>query len=110
MATVGRIELDRYVIDTLMRDLVGHDRVPSAFLVYLAISAAAAEGRALFSYAAMAEYTGLSKRSCQNAVGWLRRRKLVEICRKAGTDAAEYRPLHPWVRGAASSRDFARCD
>src|ERR1041385_7594092 len=30
-----RTGLDRYVIDVLMRDLVGHDHTPSAFLVYL---------------------------------------------------------------------------
>ena len=29
------IEVDEYVVDTLMADLVGHDRQPSAFLVYL---------------------------------------------------------------------------
>ena len=29
------IVLDDYVMDVLMRDLVGHDRAPSAFLVYL---------------------------------------------------------------------------
>jgi hypothetical protein len=98
MANSGMIELDRYVIEVLMRDLVGHDRSPSAFVVYLAIHAAAAEGRALFSYRAMADLTGLSKRSCQNAVSRLHRRGLVEISRKSGTDAAEYRPLRPWLR------------
>jgi hypothetical protein len=94
-------ELDRYVVDTLMRDLVGHDRCPSAFVVYLAIHAAADEGRALFSYAAMAEATGMSKRTCQNAVAHLRRRQLVEVRRKGGTDAAEYRPLRPWGHTAS---------
>ena len=29
------LKLDSYVLDTLMCDLVGHDRRPSAFLVYL---------------------------------------------------------------------------
>ena len=29
------IPLDAYIVDTLMPDLVGHDRQPSAFLVYL---------------------------------------------------------------------------
>ena len=96
MATNDRIALDRYVVDVLMRDLVGHDRCPSAFIVYLAIHAAAAEGRALFSYQAMADLTGLSKRTCQNAVARLHRRGLVQISRKGGTDAAEYRPLRPW--------------
>ena len=98
MATVATLALDRYVVDTLMRDLVGHDRCPSAFIVYLAIYAAGAEGRALFSYQAMADLTGLSKRTCQNAVTHLHRRGLVQITRKGGTDAAEYRPLRPWHR------------
>ena len=100
MAKDGTIELDPYVVNVLMRDLVGHDRCPSAFIVYLAIHAAAAEGRALFSYQAMADLTGLSKRTCQNAVARLHRRGLVSITRKGGTDAAEYRPLRPWDRGA----------
>ena len=100
MASGTTIELDRYVVDTLMRDLVGHDRCPSAFVVYLAIHSAAAEGRALFSYQAMADLTGLSKRTCQNAVALLHRRGLVEITRKSGTDAAEYRSLRPWDRSA----------
>ena len=29
------VEIDDYVLDTLMADLVGHDRRPSAFVVYL---------------------------------------------------------------------------
>jgi hypothetical protein len=98
MATTATVSLDRYVVNVLMRDLVGHDRCPSAFVVYLAIHAAAEEGRALFSYQAMADSTGLSKRSCQNAVAHLKRRGLVAITRKGGTDAAEYRPLRPWDR------------
>ena len=102
MATDGSLHLDRYVVDVLMRDLVGHDRCPSAFVVYLAIHAAAEEGRALFSYQAMADLTGLSKRSCQNAVALLHRRQLVSITRKGGTDAAEYRPLRPWARDSGA--------
>jgi len=101
MATNGTITFDRYVVDVLMRDLVGHDRCPSAFVVYLAIQGSAAEGRALFSYQAMADLTGLSKRTCQNAVALLHRRGLVEISRKSGTDAAEYLPLRPWERSEA---------
>ncbi|HXS48719.1 MAG TPA: helix-turn-helix domain-containing protein [Sphingomicrobium sp.] len=101
MATDATIIVDRYVVDVLMRDLVGHDRCPSAFVVYVAIHAAAADGRALFSYQAMADLTGLSKRTCQNAVALLQRRGLVEVSRKGATDAAEYLPLRPWDRGGA---------
>lgn len=97
MAVNGTVHLDRYVIDVLMRDLIGHDRCPSAFAVYLAIHSASEEGRALFSYQAMADITGLSKRSCQKAVAHLHRRGLVEISRKGATDAAEYLPLQPWA-------------
>ena len=35
MSAIARLGLDPYVVDTLMPDLVGHDRRPSAFLVYL---------------------------------------------------------------------------
>ena len=31
----ARVTLDAYILDSLMPDLVGHDRQPSAFLVYL---------------------------------------------------------------------------
>jgi hypothetical protein len=32
------IVLDRYVLESLMVDLVGHDRRPAAFLLYLALT------------------------------------------------------------------------
>jgi len=102
MATASVISIDRYVVDCLMRDLVGHDRSPSAFIVYLAIVAAAAEGRALLSHSALADRTGFSKRSCQSAVAHLARRGLIELHRSGVTEIAEYRPLRPWNRGASS--------
>ena len=90
--------LDRYVLDTLMADLVGHDHKPSAFLVYLAITAAHAEGRAVFSHAQLAERTGLSRRTAQSAVGILKRRSLISVDRQGPTEAAIYVPLTPWRR------------
>ena len=101
MATDATISMDRYVVDVLMRDLVAHERCPSALIVYLAIHAAAEGGRALFSYRSMAEATGLAKRTCQTAVALLQTRGLVEISRKGGTEAAEYRPLRPWDRSGS---------
>jgi hypothetical protein len=98
MALDAAVGIDRYVTDTLMRDLVGHDRSPSAFLVYLAVCAEAGSARALFSHAALAERTGLSKRACQNAVELLRRRGLIEVSRAAATEPAQYRPLRPWAK------------
>jgi len=90
--------LDRYVLDTLMADLVGHDHKPSAFLVYLAITAAHAEGRAVFSHAQLAERTGLSRRTAQSAVDALKRRDLISVDRQGPTEAAIYVPLTPWRR------------
>src|SRR4051812_32412257 len=91
-------QIDRYVLDTLMADLVGHDHMPSSFLVYLAVLAAHAEGRASFSHAELAERTGQSRRTVQNAVENLKRRGLVEVIRQGPTEAATYVPLTPWKR------------
>uniref|UniRef100_B0SXB8 Helix-turn-helix domain-containing protein n=1 Tax=Caulobacter sp. (strain K31) TaxID=366602 RepID=B0SXB8_CAUSK len=90
--------IDRYVLDTLMADLVGHDHKPSAFLTYLAILSAHADGRASFSHAELAEQTGLSRRSVQGAVDLLERRELLSISRQGPTEAASYVPLTPWRR------------
>ena len=99
MATNTMLKLDRYVVTVLMRDLVGHDRSTSAFLVYLAIEAEAQAGKALLSHSALAERTGLSKRACQNAIALLARRGLIEVLRRRDTEPAQLRPLRPWVRG-----------
>lgn len=98
MASNTTLEVDRYVVTVLMRDLVGHDRSASAFLVYLAIEAEAQGGKALLSHSALAERTGLSKRACQNAIALLARRGLIEVLRRRDTEPAQLRPLRPWVR------------
>src|SRR5258708_31268411 len=95
--------MDRYVIDTLMADLVGHDHRPSAFLVYLAILAAAADWRVSVSYADLAERTGLSKRTTQLAVATLSNRSLIAVVKRGPIETAAYRPLFPWPRQPPSS-------
>lgn len=97
--TATRLSLDTYVLDTLMRDLVGHDRRPGAFLVYLAITAEAARGRAILSHAELAERTGLSRRAAQDAVRHLVGRGLLSRLRAGPTERSEYAPLAPWRRG-----------
>jgi len=101
MVASSRITIDRYVVDTLLPDLVGDDRRPSAFLVYLAIAAAAGDGRAALSHAQLAEHTGLSRRSVQAAVAHLARRNLIEASRLGPTETSEYRALAPWRRARA---------
>lgn len=96
-----RVPLDAYVLDTLMRDLVGHDREPSAFLVYLSLwRATHGSGRKKVQLALveLAEATGLSKRSVQAAVAWLAKRKLVSLSRESITAVPVYTVLRPWRR------------
>jgi CRP-like cAMP-binding protein len=97
MTAPESVRLDPYVIETLLPDLVGHDRRASALLVYLVI-AAATEGRLTASHAQLAERTGLSRRSAQAAVAHLARRGLIEIRRRGPTEACFYRALTPWRR------------
>lgn len=91
--------LDDYILDVLMRDLVGHDKSPSAFLVYLHIwSQTEAKGvaAAALSHQKMAEATGLSKSAVQGAIRILTRRKLVRAAKSTVTATPEYRVLKPW--------------
>ena len=92
------ISLDDYVVDVLLRDLVGHDHRPATFLVYLWFSAEQERktGPVQISYAELAESIGLSKSSAQTAVGWLVRRKLLSVRRENVTATPRYRVHTPW--------------
>lgn len=95
------IPVDDYVLDSLMRDLVGHDRQPSAFIVYLHLWYRTHGIRRDSVQAALqdiAEDTGLSKRSVQDAVVWLSKRKLLSISRASITAVPVYTVLRPWRR------------
>jgi hypothetical protein len=95
--------LDNYVTDTLMRDLVGHDRKPVSFLVYLWLTAEQAKTRdeVRVSYQQVAECVGISKSSAQSAIGWLLKRKLLTATRESVTATPVYTVRSPW-------RDSAR--
>lgn len=98
---------DDYIIDVLMRDLVGHDRKPAAFLVYLWLSSEQARRRTevRVSYEEMAEAIGVSKSSAQTSVKWLARRKLIAVRKEATTAAPHYSVLRPWrERGPRGAR------
>lgn len=89
-------EIDAYILDVLMADLVGHDHKPSAYLAYLAIWAAGRGNAVALSYNDLAERTGLSKRAIQYSVAHLRRRALLTITAKGKTETPKYQPLTPW--------------
>jgi hypothetical protein len=98
---VPKVEIDAYVIDTLMADLVGHDRQPSAFLVYLWVSRrpnGAGEPSVQVSLLDIASTTGLSKRAVQEALRWLSKRRLISIQRASITAIPVYTVKRPWNR------------
>jgi replication initiation and membrane attachment protein DnaB len=91
--------IDQYVLDVLMRDLVGHDKSPSAFLVYLHIwsqTEGRAQESAALSHQRMADSTGLSKSAVQSAIRILSRRRLIRTVKPTVTSTPEYQPLKPW--------------
>lgn len=97
------IHFDDYVIDVLLRDLVGHDHQPSAFLVYLYLWrmtwGSGGQGGCQISLRDLSEATGLSKRAVQNGIAWLKLRQLIEVAKQSITAVAEYKVLRPWQRG-----------
>ncbi|QSQ21538.1 helix-turn-helix domain-containing protein [Pyxidicoccus parkwayensis] len=98
---MSTVPLDVYIVETLLPDLVGHDRSPSAFLVYLHLwhrSAGSRERKVAASLAQVAEDTGLSKSAVQAALRLLKRRKLVKAERASLTAVPVYEVLRPWVR------------
>jgi hypothetical protein len=95
----SRIAVDDYVLDTLMADLVGHDKMASAFIVYLFLWRQTHAGRAravALSLQVIAEGTGLSKRAVQLAVARLVKRELVAVTRSSVTATSRYSVMRPW--------------
>ena len=93
------IPVDDYVIDVLMRDLVGHDRQPAAYLVYLYLYGQAARNKwkpVATSLRELAEATGLSKSAVQAALENLRRRELVATTSDHATATPRHRTLRHW--------------
>jgi DNA-binding MarR family transcriptional regulator len=97
---MGQILIDRYVIETLMRDLIQHDKKPSAFVVYLYLwHRTLGESRASIhqSHQQLADATGLSKSAVQSAIRTLVRRRLVRAHRASPTATPEYFLYRPWA-------------
>lgn len=84
-----------------MVDLIGHDRQPSAYLVYLFLWRQSHGNKAATTQIALqdiAEQTGLSKRSVQSAIAWLAKRKLIGVARESITAIPVYTVMRPWRR------------
>jgi hypothetical protein len=98
MAGIAMPSLDTYVTGVLMRDLVGHDRRPVSFLVYLwlAVEQQRRSGAVQISYQELAECMGVSKSSVQSAIHWLVRRRLLAASKENVTATPRYTVLSPW--------------
>ena len=95
------IAVDSYVVDTLMADLIGHDRQPSAFCVYLLLwrhTHGVGQPSVQLSLFDLATGTGLSKRAVQEALRWLSKRRLLSLQREGITAIPVYTVKRPWVR------------
>jgi hypothetical protein len=93
------ISIDDYVLDVLMRDIVGHDRQPAAYLVYLYLYGQAARAKwnpVAASLRTLAETTGLSKSAVQTALELLRRRELIATTSDHATALPKHRVLRHW--------------
>jgi hypothetical protein len=92
--------MDRYIVDTLMRDLISHDKKPSAFVVYLWLwQRTHGEGRPSVhqSHQQLSDATGLSKSAVQSAVKVLLRRRLLSARQTSRTATPEYVVHRPWA-------------
>jgi hypothetical protein len=98
---MNSVRVDEYVFESLMADLIGHDRMPSAFVVYLYLYWRASGIRARSvkaSHQQIADDTGLSKSAVQAAVRHLGARKLLRSERESITAVPEHFVLRPWRR------------
>lgn len=93
------VPVDDYVLDVLMRDLVGHDQQPAAFLVYVWLYGRAARQSwrpVEASLRTIAEETGLSKSAVQSAITTLKRNELIATRRAHATAVPNHRVLRHW--------------
>jgi len=92
--------MDEYIVETLLPDLVGHDRSPSSFIVYVKLwhEAGGADKRVQASLSTLAVETGLSKSSVQAALGRLRKRGYIATRRTSPTAVPFHTVNAPWRR------------
>jgi hypothetical protein len=85
-----------------MPDLVGHDKKPSAFVVYLHLWSQLTTARSRkiqASHQSIADGTGLSKSAVQMSIRHLLRRKLIRSELASRTATPVYSVLRPWRHG-----------
>jgi hypothetical protein len=96
-----QLTFDPYLLDGLLPDLVGHDRRPSAFIVYLHLFRRAcgqANWSIRLSHQSISDATGLSRSAVQAALAHLQQRQLIASSRAHPTAVPLHRVLRPWTR------------
>src|SRR5436305_13997545 len=82
------VPIDDYVLDVLMRDIVGHDQQPAAFLIYLYLSGRTARQHwrpVNASLRMLADETGLCKSAVHSARATLHSRQWQKTARAEST-------------------------
>lgn len=90
---MSTISIDLATLEATMSNLVGRDRSPAAFIVYLLLWGRAAGTRSRsvrISHKGIADVTGLSKSAVQGAIRLLNRRKLVRTQHDSRTAVPEH--------------------
>jgi DNA-binding MarR family transcriptional regulator len=95
------LKVEPYLAEVLLRDLVGHDRSPAAFLVYFSLyvlTYGAGRRSVRISLSQLAERIGLSKSAVQGALRILKRRQLIRAHLSTRTSVPEYTVHRTWAR------------
>lgn len=92
--------MDDYAVETLLPDLIGHDHLPSAFIVFVKLwhDSGGPGRRIAVSLSTLAVETGLSKSTIQAALAHLRRRGYLSSRRASPTAVPMHTILAPWRR------------
>lgn len=94
------VAIDDYVLDVLLPDLVGHDRSPAAFLVYLVLwtELFRSERHTIeVSLQTLSARSGLSKSAVQAAIRLLRNRSLIRVTKASATAVPQYELIRHWL-------------
>jgi hypothetical protein len=97
---MSQVAIESYLIDCLLPDLVGHDRLLSSFVVYLLLYCQAQQTNwsVRLSHQAIAKATGLSRSAVQSALAHLQKRQLIATSRAHPTAVPLHRVQRPWLR------------
>lgn len=98
---IATVRIDRYIVETLLADLVGHDKSPTSYVLYVHLwtqTFGSGEKSVRASHQAIADETGISKSGVQAALRHLQRRRLVRSVRATQTSTPEHFVLRPWRR------------